>query len=91
MSSDGKPLGDLSITPSLDVALRHLRALSGGNATTLWIDQICINQSDVKEKTEQVKVMGRIYRSAEQVRVWLGPAADGSDDLMDAVCIAPSR
>jgi hypothetical protein len=68
MSNDGKPLGDLNITASLDVALRHLRALAGGNAATLWVDQICVDQSDVKEKTEQVKVMNRIYRSAEQVR-----------------------
>ena len=87
MSTDGELLGNLSVTPSLDGALRHLRALAGGDTTTLWIDQICINQSDANEKTEQVKVMARIYRSARQVRVWLGPAADGSDELMDVVCL----
>ena len=49
----------------------------------LWIDQICINQGDNHEKSEQVKMMPRIYSMAKQVLVWLGPAGQGSDDAMD--------
>jgi hypothetical protein len=38
----------------------------------LWIDAICINQSDIEEKNIQVKMMARIYTSTKEVLVWLG-------------------
>ena len=38
----------------------------------LWIDAICINQSDIAEKNHQVALMGRIYEGAQSVLVWLG-------------------
>ncbi|KAF5712274.1 heterokaryon incompatibility 6 OR allele [Fusarium mundagurra] len=72
----------IPITESLETALRHFR--KPDKVTTLWIDQICINQADNKEKGQQVAMMGRIYSSATQVLVWLGPAQDGSDELMEA-------
>ncbi|KAL2137335.1 hypothetical protein VTI74DRAFT_3275 [Chaetomium olivicolor] len=71
----------LLITPSLDTALRHLRHAE--DVLTLWIDQVCIDQSCDDEKSAQVVLMGRIFRAAEEVVVWLGPAADGSDELME--------
>ncbi|KAM5350266.1 hypothetical protein ACJ41O_006771 [Fusarium nematophilum] len=70
------------ITETLDTALRHLRKRYG--ACTLWIDQICINQSDPAEKSPQVRLMDRIYSRAGEVLVWLGPSANDSDTLMDA-------
>ncbi|KAF5250676.1 hypothetical protein FANTH_4119 [Fusarium anthophilum] len=70
------------ITQSLETALCHFRKPDG--AITLWIDQICINQADNKEKGQQVAMMGSIYSSATQVLVWLGPAQDDSDELMEA-------
>jgi hypothetical protein len=38
----------------------------------LFIDQICINQSDIQERNQQVALMEAIYKSAEHVIVWLG-------------------
>jgi hypothetical protein len=38
-----------------------------------WIDQICINQQDMKEKSSQVSIMDQIYKSAKHVIAWLGP------------------
>lgn len=38
----------------------------------IWIDAICINQSDEEEKTEQIGWMHKIYGWAETVWVWLG-------------------
>jgi hypothetical protein len=70
------------ITESLETALRHFR--KPDEVITLWIDQICINQADNKEKGQQVAMMGRVYSSAIQVLVWLGPAQDGSDKVMEA-------
>ncbi|KAM7184426.1 Heterokaryon incompatibility protein (HET) domain containing protein [Rhypophila sp. PSN 637] len=67
--------GVLKITPSLDSALKHLRW--GHKGRTLWVDQICINQEDVAERSQQVCLMGDIYRNAKQVVSWLGEDADG--------------
>ncbi|EME78365.1 uncharacterized protein MYCFIDRAFT_144752, partial [Pseudocercospora fijiensis CIRAD86] len=33
----------------------------------IWVDSICINQGDLREKSEQVKIMGSIYRKATNV------------------------
>ncbi|CAM1504777.1 Fc.00g023680.m01.CDS01 [Cosmosporella sp. VM-42] len=41
-----------------------------------WVDAICINQEDLDEKMKQVALMRRIYESALNVLVWLGPAVD---------------
>ncbi|EGY19013.1 hypothetical protein VD0002_g1954 [Verticillium dahliae] len=71
----------LPITASLDTALRHIR--SDKQDVMIWIDQICINQTDAIEKTTQVQIMEKIYSKADQVIVWLGPSADGSDEMMD--------
>ena len=43
-----------------------------GDRDALWIDAICINQQDLKERGHQVAVMGQIYSKAAEVRVWLG-------------------
>jgi hypothetical protein len=44
-----------------------------------WIDAICINQTDNKEKSSQVGLMTEIYQRARHVFVWLGPADKSSD------------
>lgn len=80
----GLPHSFLPITKSLDVCLRHLRSLGQLDSLPIWIDQICINQSDDSEKSDQVQLMRVIYTSAKQVLVWLGPSADDSDEVMDA-------
>jgi hypothetical protein len=38
----------------------------------LWIDALSINQGDIQERCEQVKLMSRIYQTAIKVIVWLG-------------------
>ena len=63
---------DLKITPSLHIALLQLR--QGKEEHDIWIDQICINQDDVRERQQQVSLMREIYTLAERVIVWLGPA-----------------
>ncbi|QGI65186.1 hypothetical protein CEK26_009137 [Fusarium fujikuroi] len=67
---------DISITPNLHSALIHLR--SPNTVRTLWVDALCINQSVHGERNQQVRIMGDIYKSARQVVVWLGDAADDS-------------
>jgi hypothetical protein len=38
-----------------------------------WIDALSINQADIEERSEQVKLMSDIYQTATGVFVWLGP------------------
>jgi hypothetical protein len=38
----------------------------------IWVDQICINQEDIPEKNQQVALMSKIYKSANEVHIWLG-------------------
>ena len=66
----------LAVTQNLAQALRYLR--SPVHSRTLWVDAICINQEDVKEREQQVERMGDVYRSARQVLVWLGPNSHDS-------------
>lgn len=49
----------------------------------LWIDALCINQQDGDEKMVQVQMMGRIYRSAQQVTIWLGKGTPETDRAID--------
>jgi hypothetical protein len=42
----------------------------------IWIDAICIDQSNAEEKNHQVQQMGLLYANARTVHIWLGPAAD---------------
>lgn len=55
-------------------ALRFLRGqVAVGKARQpFWIDAICINQADLKERTRQVRIMDEIYNRAATVVVWLG-------------------
>ncbi|PKS11373.1 hypothetical protein jhhlp_003135 [Lomentospora prolificans] len=66
----------LLITHNLFVALRQLRR--EGSTRELWVDAVCIDQNNVVERSQQVAMMGNIYRCATQVIAWLGLEADGS-------------
>ncbi|KAK3985837.1 heterokaryon incompatibility protein-domain-containing protein [Cladorrhinum sp. PSN332] len=71
INCDGKTL---MITPSLHCALQAVfssERLRGRRA--LWVDQICINQGDQREKEEQIKLMRDIYSRAWKVIVHLSP------------------
>jgi hypothetical protein len=62
------------VTTNLEAALRHLRYEDRGRV--LWVDALCINQRDVRERNSQVKKMRSIYTGAKKVVVWLGPEDD---------------
>ncbi|KAK0616396.1 heterokaryon incompatibility protein-domain-containing protein [Immersiella caudata] len=94
-SLDGKGKGDnasagnvrcLRVTTNLHAALSHIRDRVMDRV--LWIDAICINQEDNKEKGGQVQSMAKIYASANRVIVWLGEAAGDTDGAFEALCQA---
>lgn len=76
-------LWTLEIQVNLDPALRHLR--KPNEPLIIWVDAVCINQNDNAEKGQQIGLMARIYGSASQTYVWLGPSANGSDLAMDTL------
>ncbi|KAH8666704.1 heterokaryon incompatibility protein-domain-containing protein [Xylariales sp. PMI_506] len=51
-------------------AIRYLRYAD--ESRTMWIDSICINQDDEKERGKQVVRMGETYGLATRVIAWLG-------------------
>ncbi|QDS68042.1 hypothetical protein FKW77_009687 [Venturia effusa] len=63
-----------TITRNLHFALRRLRYR--GCSRTLWVDALCINQLDNKERTHQVAIMDLIYSFAKQVVIPLGEVED---------------
>lgn len=71
------------ITPNLQVALIHLRPRK--TSRILWIDALCIAQTDVDDRNRQVALMGRIYSQAIQVIVWLGEGKSGADNALDVL------
>jgi hypothetical protein len=53
----------------------------GSDVCPIWIDALCINQKDIEERAAQVRLMGKIYRQARRVIIWLGEEnTDGEAD-----------
>jgi hypothetical protein len=68
--------------------LRVLR--SEQTVTTIWIDAICIDQSNSLERTQQVGLMTEIYEHASGVAIWMGPSSKSLDRSMDMICLLGS-
>ena len=82
----GRHSGTMKITRTLYEALQHQQWSKPRNLSRqIWVDAICINQNDLDEKGQQVRRMRDIYREADKVVVWLGPAAYDSDIAMDFI------
>ena len=58
------------VRPNLFAYLQLMRTESNHKWT--FIDAICINQDDIKEKPSQVSLMGEVYSSAQEVTAWMG-------------------
>ena len=80
---------DFRVTKNLEAALRNLRPVPiagdgvGQNSRYLWVDAICINQQDQKERSEQVLRIPKIYKAADTTVVWLGEGTAESNKAMD--------
>jgi hypothetical protein len=65
----------IDVTVSLHDALTDLRHRR--RKRLLWVDAVCINQTDNEEKGQQVKLMGSIYSRARRVLIYLGKGEQG--------------
>jgi hypothetical protein len=64
----------ISVRENLHAFLLRTRSTDSGSF--FWIDAICINQDDERERSDQVKLMSTIYQSAASVHAWLGEEDD---------------
>lgn len=60
----------MNVTENLWNALFHIR--DPHRERVLWVDAICIDQSNNEEKSTQVPLMSFIYSRANEVVIWLG-------------------
>ena len=74
---------EFGVTENLFSALCEIRCQD--QDVMLWVDSVCINQGNQKEKGHQVKQMGDVYKGAEEVIVWLGPSDDDIASLIESI------
>ncbi|KAK3320443.1 heterokaryon incompatibility protein-domain-containing protein [Cercophora scortea] len=63
-----------NVTVNLASALRYLRDKT--RMRLLWVDAMCINQSDDEERSHQVQMMGQVYSKCQEVAIFLGDAKE---------------
>ncbi|KAL6859524.1 heterokaryon incompatibility protein domain-containing protein [Trichoderma novae-zelandiae] len=78
--------GQLRVLETVHDFLRVLRLKGAGfDDAWWWIDSLCINLADVKERSQQVQLMGQIYHNSQAVIIWLGEETDHTDRAIDFI------
>ena len=65
----------VQLRPNLLRLLRLLRSRNEESQPAIWVDAICINQSNADEKGHQVSIIGEIFANASDVIVGLNDSA----------------
>ncbi|KAF4631965.1 hypothetical protein G7Y89_g6164 [Cudoniella acicularis] len=73
----------MTVRRNLLWALQRLRL--NDKVRTIWIDALCIDQTNDIERTQQVRLMRLIYRNANSVVIWLGTDRAGQARLAFSV------
>lgn len=81
VSCDGK---EIRVTKNLADLLYRIRTNCDKE---LWIDQLCINQGNAKEKEQQIPLMRQVYQQGQQVVLWLGEENQGTRKAFDMIRI----
>lgn len=55
----------------------------------IWVDALCINQSDNGEKLHQIGLVAQIYTNACRVMMWLGEEEENTGLAFDLIRDAP--
>lgn len=75
---------EMNITTNLHSALLHVRQET--SIVTLWVDALCICQDDKLEKSQQVQMIGDIFRTAASTFIWLGESSINDQVVIDYLC-----
>jgi Heterokaryon incompatibility protein (HET) len=74
------------VPKNLEALLQRLEQLPDAKSgMKFWVDALCINQGDVKEKNHQVQLMQSIYTKAFAVIIWLGEAGEESEKAIEFI------
>ena len=73
----------IKVTENLMDALRELSQDMQLSDSYIWIDAICINQENVDERTQHIKLMSKIYSETSWVVIWLGRSDPTSDRAIE--------
>lgn len=74
---------NVKIGGGLYEALMQLR--DAAESRTLWVDAVCIDQENLPERGEQVKIMRKIYSRATHVLIWLGPEDENTSAALHMI------
>lgn len=83
----GKPILDqaifcdgcvIKVTSHLHEALRTLRSR---HVSWIWVDAICIDQSNIAERNTQVPIMGRIFKQTKMTYAYLGKIDEDGEQV----------
>ena len=90
---DGYPFNAFeNLEHAMDNALACWSARNPQRELLLWVDQICINQQDLDERANQVKLMKEIYRRSNETFVCLSnPQLSGCLDWVPQDVQATTR
>src|ERR1700712_3945510 len=80
----------ITVTQNLYDALMRVNKLTTPTFSVylnnfLWVDALCINQSDLAERATQVALMGSLYTATEEVLIWLDPEHEYFPDFSMAI------
>jgi len=79
---------EYGVGANLHVALLYLR---DGFVDRVWVDAICIDQTNTNEKSQQVQSMAKIYTVASRAIVWLGEATATSNQALEDIRMSSSQ
>lgn len=74
----------MQVTRNLKVALELFREIKNP-VPVLWVDAICIDQSNRQERGIQVQKMQTIFSQAKETWIWLGSERDESGSAFELV------
>lgn len=74
----GKFWDPFIIEPSTSSALQHLRPRDSGNQRTLWVASICVDGTNLPERSAQMGLLGTILAGALRVVAYVGEPSETS-------------
>ena len=80
---DTSDISSIAVTSNLSDFLRAFaEQLNRPIQISLWIDALCIDQSNEAEKKAQISIMGNIYANANTVKAWVGMDSSNFDTFI---------
>jgi hypothetical protein len=69
-----------AVTRNCEMALQRVRR--NFSYRCIWIDALCIDQTNLDERGHQVQLMPQIYSRAKTVLIYISESADGSASIL---------